>query len=118
MSYTVILTNPIMVYNLKKGEVDELLLKQRFAFYMGIITILMDFKEDVVKSKKVFKLIEEIGTGDAYEGNDSFIDSIYKDFLFAETYENYDILAMANVYGLLFDYALDFRPSDIRLEEE
>lgn len=114
MTYSIIETSPLKVNNLPNGAVDNLFLKQRFAFYMGIITVLFDFKEEAIKNKDVFSKINKIGEDTLSGGNDPFVMSIYKDFLYAEQYRNFDILAIANVYGLIFEYVLGLTAKDLK----
>lgn len=111
MAYTVLITRPLEIKGVKDGTLDSLFLKQRFAFYFGLVTILFDFKEEVVREKKIFDAIEKMDVHS--DGNDTFVKGIYKDFLYAELYHNYDILAVANIYALLFKYVLGFTEADL-----
>lgn len=54
MAYTIIKSDPINVNN--SPIVDNMFLKQRFALFFSIATILIDYKKDIVKGKKVYKM--------------------------------------------------------------
>lgn len=97
--------------------IDDYFLKQRLAFFVAIGSIIQDFDENAIAAVKgpLFDL-SELGTKfkkvqsgtesshpDAEEVNeqDDFQMSIYKDLFFSEIYQNYNVLTMANVFGLL-----------------
>ena len=121
LTYAVLLVDPIVIdikdKNAKlikemKEEEDERLkefdlfyLKQRLAFYLSLGSILQDFPEDdilqVIQSGKTVFQFEELGKGELLAGEDDFQMSLYKDLFFSEYYGNYNVLTMANVYGLL-----------------
>lgn len=60
--------------------VDHHFLKQRFAFFFSLATIIPDYKKEIVKKKRIIQRISEIGQADTIKGNDSFLMSVYKDF--------------------------------------
>lgn len=111
MAYTIIKTNPLTIKD--SPIVDDLFLKQRFAFFFALTTILPDYKEMAVKDKKIFESLSKIQQIDDNKGNDSFLISVWKDFFFAELYGNFDILGIANIFGLLFEQYLDFTEKDL-----
>ena len=81
-------------------------LKQRLAFYIAIGSIVQDYSEEDVSSlgKPHFDF-EDLGKCDIIDDEDTFLLSVYKDLFFSEVYENYNILTMANVFGLLTERA-------------
>lgn len=89
--------------NLK--EFDIFYLKQRLAFYVALGSIIQDFPKEKVEAilgggKTLFRF-EELGRDELWDGEDDFCTSLYKDLFFSEYYKNYNVLTMANVYGLL-----------------
>lgn len=111
MAYTIIKSDPINVNN--SPIVDNMFLKQRFALFFSIATILIDYKKDIVKGKKVYKILRSIPQNDDSSGNDSFLISVYKDFLYAELYGNFDVLGTANMFGLLVEYVIGLNQKDL-----
>lgn len=102
IAYAVIKTEPIVLCNTKPEE-DPLFLKQRFAFFLALGSIVQDFPIEQVREKKLFSVMERIGERNCRAGNDAFLLSIYKDLFFAELYGNYNVLSMANIFGLLIE---------------
>lgn len=90
----------------EKYSTDPYLLKERLAFHMAMGSIIQSFDQD-----KVDKLIENYSNQplfsyddlgrDRGEKDDTFLQSVYKDMYFSRVYRNYNILTMANVFGLL-----------------
>ena len=90
-------------------------MKQRLAFYIGIGSIVQGFPEDAVK--RVCAEPGKLFDFDTLDVNwshtdqeiplekDDFLTSVYKDLFFSELYGNYNILTMANVFGLLTERA-------------
>lgn len=105
IAYTIIGASPL---EYKDGEIqydlDPSFLKQRLAFYIALSSIIQDYsEEEVAKLEKPIFYFQELGQ----EGEevDSFLESVYKDLFFAEKYCNYNVLTMANVFGLLIERA-------------
>ena len=102
ITYAVILSNPLCKLDGKPFEFDDDFLKQRLAFFLALATILQDFDaqkiKDCAKPLFYFSELDKQSTG---AGDDNFCLSLYKDLFFSEIYENYNVLTMANVYGLL-----------------
>ena len=65
-------------------------------------SILQDFDEKKIEecAKPLF-YFAELDAQSTISGDDDFRLSLYKDLFFSEIYENYNVLTMANVYGLL-----------------
>ena len=107
IAYAIIKSDPLVVIE-KPMDEDIYFLKQRLAFFMALGSILQDFDKDQVAGKKVFSIFNGLGERDHQEGNDGFLMSIYKDMFYSELYNNYNILTMANVFGLLIENAAGF----------
>lgn len=89
-----------------KDDLDPIFLKQRLAFFVALGSILQDYSEDDVnKLSPPYFDFESLGKQDIIDGEDDFLQSIYKDLFYADVYENYNVLTMANVFGLLTERA-------------
>ena len=107
--YAIILTDPLKYKVPTFGK--TYFLKQRFAVYVALSSILVDYDQSKVmqrledlKKKNPQATIFDFGSlGEFDSGRDDFLTSFYKDLEFAEIYHNYDILAIANIFGLLVD---------------
>lgn len=91
-----------------KKDIDACFLKQRLAFHVAIGSIIQDYPEDQVADiadKKDLFDFKRLGMADVADGEDDFLTSVYKDMFFAAAYENYNVLTMANVFGLLTEKA-------------
>ena len=109
LTYAVIQANPIELKTKKSDELlDKYFLKQRLAFFVGLQSIIQDYPEDEICKKKgegsIF-FFSSLGESEREEEEDDFLTSVYKDLLFSELYHNYNILTMANVFGLLTERA-------------
>ncbi len=107
ITYAILLSDPIEKKFQVTKNLDDLYLKQRLAFYMGIASIIQDFPQDQVENL-TGSLFQFDQLGKAFGNNakeDDFLTSVYKDLMYAEIYKNYDVLAMANVFGLLTERA-------------
>ena len=95
----IIMSSPLKYKDEELAQVDYFFLKQRLAFYVGIYSIIVSY-EGMSKNKE---LIYDFGKLDQNLSpeEDDFLTSVYKDLMFAEQYGNYNILTMANVFGLL-----------------
>lgn len=99
-----------LTYNtsLDKRVIEAYFLKQRLAFHVALGSIVQDYSEDKVKEvteqEDLFDF-KALGAVDIANGEDDFLTSVYKDLFFAEVYENYNVLTMANVFGLLTERA-------------
>lgn len=82
-----------------KKQPNDYFLKQRFAVFMALSSIVEDYK---VESRPIFYFNE---LGEAGADEDDFLKSVYKDLLYSEAYKNYNVLTMANVFGLLTERA-------------
>ena len=89
-----------------QDDMHPAFLKQRLAFYVAIGSILQDYSEEEVAAlgKRQFDF-EELGKRDIIDNEDTFLLSVYKDLFFSEVYENFNVLTMANVFGLLTERA-------------
>ena len=108
LTYAIIKSAPLVFSNKENSLwVDPYFLKQRLAFYIAISSIIQDATDESIR-----KSIEQNGVifdfaslGSSFNcdecQDDSFLLSIYKDLLFSEIYDNFNVLTMANVYGLL-----------------
>lgn len=115
ITYAVNSASPIVCSKTINGVLDPYLLKQRLAFYIGIGSIVQGFPEDAVK--RVCAEPGKLFDFDTLDVNwshtdqeiplekDDFLTSVYKDLFFSELYGNYNILTMANVFGLLTERA-------------
>ena len=81
---------------------SDYLLTERFAYYMGISSILMDYDQQQIKALNGNLFNYALVDRDIDDGNDTFLISIYKDLYFSTINNNYNILTMANVLGLVF----------------
>lgn len=95
-------------------DTDFYYLKQRLAFEIAIASIILDFPKDKVAElpNGIFNyerlgFLNDKGANPAKgnEDRDDFLTSVYKDLLFAEVHQNYNVLTMANVFGLLTECA-------------
>lgn len=95
----VLLTNPLRYKLPELKGIDYYLLKQRLAFYVAVKSIIYSYEEVNIPGSNVF----DFGKLDANlrEGEDDFLTSVYKDLFYAELYNNYNVLTMANIFGLL-----------------
>ena len=107
--YAVLLSDPLDYNNEYKGKFDRLLLKQRLAFRLALCSIIQDYPCDLVKDKikKCNKPVFDFKylNNSAVKGDD-FLLSIYKDLFYAEIFENYNVLTMANLLGVITEYSL------------
>lgn len=94
---------------LEKNIQDDMhpaFLKQRLAFYVAIGSIVQDYSEEEVRTLETpYFDFENLGKCDIIDNEDTFLLSVYKDLFFSEVYENYNVLTMANVFGLLTECA-------------
>lgn len=95
----IFLTKPLHYKVPGLDEIDYFLLKQRLAFYVAIMSIVYSYEEIELSEEKIYNF--EKLDANLREGEDDFLNSIYKDIFYAELYNNYNILTMANVFGIL-----------------
>lgn len=89
--------DPIEYSSPKDSKIpDKFFLKQRFAVYLALLSIVQDYNTLVEKPTFYFSKL-----GTSLEQEDDFLTSVYKDLFFSEHYGNYNVLTMANVFGLL-----------------
>lgn len=104
LAYTVIVSDPLVYRDSK--EANELFLKERLALRVALCSIVQTFvhsDEELKELTKDGKPVFHFDEVDRFTGKDedSFLESVYKDMRFADLYQNYNILTMANVFGLL-----------------
>ena len=111
LTYAIIKSDPLEYLNQPSNVlIDPLFLKQRLAFYVALGSIIQDFPEDKIKEKignyggTIFEF-SKLGKKEHVSGEDDFLMSVYKDLLYSEIYDNFNVLTMANVYGLLTERA-------------
>lgn len=107
LTYAVMKSEPLIYINGNNENlamVDPYYLKERLAVYMAIGSIIQDFPQDKVslllRDNTGLYDFESLGM-DRTQGDDTFLESMYKDLFLADLYGNYNVLTMANVYGLL-----------------
>lgn len=113
ITYTIIKSEPLNYkYEKKQPWLDPYFLKQRLAFYMAIGSIIQDFPEDQINKCKAsgkpiydFQSLGISNSSCSSNDEDDFLMSVYKDLLYSEIYDNFNVLTMANVYGLLTEKA-------------
>lgn len=112
LAFAVCKAQPLVYFNSQNEEMEPLFLKQQLAFQIALASIIQDFpQEQVIAATRKGKLFdfERLGSLDFENGialgRDDFLTSIYKDLFFSELYDNFNILTMANVLGLLTERA-------------
>ena len=107
IAYAINGASPLAYYNNDMpNDLDPDFLKQRLAFFIAIGSIVQDYPEcDVSNLDKPYFDFDSLGKKDIIDGEDNFLLSVYKDMFFADVYENYNVLTMANVFGLLTERA-------------
>lgn len=106
LMYAILLSNPLIYLREDKqcDGYDILFLKQRLAFSVAISSIVQDYPKDEVKKKinqencGLFDF-KSLDTPDIQ--GDDFLLSVYKDLFFSEIFENFNVLTMANLLGVL-----------------
>ena len=107
LTYAIIKCSPIEYYNENEQPwIDPYFLKQRLAFYMAISSIIQDCSKTLIdeyRSKNIPLFdFKSLGANECNAAcDDDFLMSVYKDLLYSEIYDNFNVLTMANVYGLL-----------------
>lgn len=106
ISYVVLNSDCLDLKDKEKYSADPYLLIERFAFHMALGSIIQSFDHEKVncliekhKGAPIFSF-ESLGI-DRGKQDDTFLQSVYKDMYFSRIYHNYNILTMANVFGLL-----------------
>lgn len=93
----------------KEDDVEKYFLKQRLAFHVAIGSIIQDYPKekvlDIIDKDGALFDFKNLGTGNAANNGDDFLMSVYKDLFFSEIYDNYNVLTMANMFGLLVERA-------------
>lgn len=111
LTYAIIKCTPIKYINEQAQPwLDPYFLKQRLAFYMAISSIIQDCPKEFVEEYKSKNIplydFKSLGANECdAECDDDFLMSVYKDLLYSEIYDNFNVLTMANVYGLLTERA-------------
>ena len=111
LAYVISSADPLIYLTPLEEGMDPRLLKQRLAFHVAIGSIILDFNEEEVRALQEhgdlfdFKNLGFLDQDDKTTERDDFLLSVYKDLFFAEMYENYNVLTMANVFGLLTERA-------------
>ena len=110
LAYVISSAEPITYNQVVPFGVDDYFLKQRLAFQVAIGSIIIDFPEDKVRALQGdlfdyydlgFLNDKGVNPTQGTQDRDDFLTSVYKDLFFAEIYQNYNVLTMANVFGLL-----------------
>lgn len=101
IAQVILLTDPLEYKDHTRSDLDPIFLKQRLAFCVALDSITQAYPSESVDAlEKPLYQFDELDI-DCHDEDDSFLLSVYKDMFFAELYENYNILTMANVFGLL-----------------
>lgn len=116
LAYAISAADPLFYRESPENGLDKYYLKQRLAFSVAIGSIIQDFPQSAVETicrdgniydfeslGYVDRLFDQINN--EQDTRDDFRMSVYKDLFFAEIYQNYNILTMANVFGLLTEKA-------------
>lgn len=98
--YATIAGEDPLEYTDKKTPVDNYFLKQRFAFFLALTSIIQDYEVEI---KPIF-CFPELGKTKK-DDEDDFLLSVYKDLFYSEIYKNYNVLTMANIFGLIVERA-------------
>lgn len=110
LAYVISSAEPIEFNKAVPFGADEYFLKQRLAFYVAIGSIISDFPKDKVEAIQGdlydfydLGFLNDKGANPSQgsQDRDDFLTSVYKDLFFSEIYQNYNVLTMANVFGLL-----------------
>lgn len=111
LSYSIIISDPLYYITDNQenvsGWIDKYFLKQRLAVNLALGSIIQDFPSSIVDEhvQKGGTIYDFSNLGDGQNEDDDFLLSLYKDLLYSELYNNYNMLTMANVYGLLTEKA-------------
>ena len=99
---SVLVSQPLTNKTNLPDEWSKYLLTERFAYYMGISSILMDYDQTTIEVLGGNLFQYDLADKDLEDGNDAFLISVYKDLYFSIKNNNYNVLTMANVLGLIF----------------
>lgn len=110
VAYAINGSNPLEYKSsLKEDDVEKYFLKQRLAFHVAIGSIIQDYPKekvlDIIDKDGALFDFKNLGTANVANGEDDFLMSVYKDLFFSEIYDNYNVLTMANMFGLLVERA-------------
>lgn len=107
VAYAVNASSPLIYKDTSiQEDMDPNFLKQRLAFFVALGSIIQDYPEEEINSvKPPYFDFDELGKRDIIDDEDNFLQSVYKDLFYADVYENYNVLTMANVFGLLTERA-------------
>lgn len=105
-AYAVLLTECFTYEEGITDKNDPYLLKQRFAFELGIQSIIQSISEysgvDIGEVSSGIKIINfDDYNIDHKQNDDTFLQSIYKDLHFSLLFQNFNILTLANLYEAL-----------------
>lgn len=110
LAYVISSAEPITYNQAVPFGVDDFFLKQRLAFYVALGSIVSDFPKAKVEAIQgdLFDFYDlgflndkGVNPNGGSQDRDDFLTSVYKDLFFSEIYQNYNVLTMANVFGLL-----------------
>lgn len=105
IAQVILFSDPLDYIDESLSVLDPYLLKQRLAFTVALQSILQAYPEEILNQiKKPYFRYDELDKS-CGEEDDRFVLSIYKDMFYAELYKNYNVLTMANVFGLLTERA-------------
>lgn len=101
IAYIINIYEPLSFSNDRQSYEDKYFLKQRFALYMALQSIIIEYPEELVSklNKPIFQIRQQ---GKPVENDDDdFYMSICKDMFFSNIYKNYNVLTMANLFESL-----------------
>lgn len=110
IAYAINKLSPV-IYNPSIPDIENkaLFLNQRLAFYMAWVSIITDFPEEDVNKITLICDFAAIQKTSSPQEEDDFLISIYKDMYFSGIYRNYNVLTMANVFGLLTEHVSELK---------
>lgn len=108
IAFIILQSDPLEYKYKVKNGLDCLFLKQRLAFAVAIQSIVQSIPKEKRDSlrKPIYDFDRLKHAWEKTNNEDSFLLSVYKDMFFSEINENYNILTMANVFGLVTEYEL------------
>ena len=105
LTQVILMTDPLEYNDKDRAFLDPLFLKQRLALCVALDSIIQAYEaEDLTNLEKPYFKFAELDLNNIGD-DDGFELSVYKDMFYAELYENYNVLTMANVFGLLTERA-------------
>ena len=102
--YAIIAGQDPLEYKVEKSKYRKMFLKQRFALNMALSSIMQSYEINLSELKEPIFKFDELGAP-VDQGDDDFLLSVYKDIYYSEQHKNFNILSMANIFGLLVERA-------------